>query len=227
MGLLRSVSKFDTHHFVPGLINKGDSIIDIGANFGYYTTIFSRNCGESGKVYAVEPVPLYRKILYSNTRKYKNIEIIPFALSDSERSTKMGIPGNKKYRHGLTRIIDQKEINKTEKAIPIETRTPDSLFGSIDRLDYLKCDIEGHESKVIPLFAKLFLKFKPIVQIEIEKSNFDLIDSLLKSIGYNSYYVDKDKLKHYDGSQTYNSDLFYLNKEKYLQVTQNNQKFNS
>ena len=77
-GLLKISRKFKMHYFVSKLIRKGDTIIDIGANLGYYTRIFARATGSEGIVWAVEPVPLYRKTLKKNLNGISNIIILPY-----------------------------------------------------------------------------------------------------------------------------------------------------
>ncbi|MEE4114682.1 MAG: FkbM family methyltransferase [Marinilabiliaceae bacterium] len=218
-GLLSSGRKFQTHYFVRKLINRGDTLIDLGANLGYYTSIFAQEAGSEGKVFAVEPVELYRDILKSNTRRYNNIEYIPYALSEEEGVAEMILPGNKKYRHGLTRIAG-KDNEEEGSLFTVEKRNPQQVFKDISRLDYLKCDIEGHEGIVIPLFEDLIKKHQPIVQIEIEKSNFDLINTLFKSLLYSPYFVDGSTLKKYDGKQVYYSDLIYLPEKKINELSQ-------
>ena len=42
---------------VRGLILEGDTTIDVGANFGWYTTLFAQLCGPRGEVHAFEPLP--------------------------------------------------------------------------------------------------------------------------------------------------------------------------
>jgi FkbM family methyltransferase len=217
-GILKIFNKFKTHYLVRKLINKDDVIIDIGANFGYYTTIFARASGKKGLVFAVEPVPLYREILVSNTLKYSNVEITPFALSDSEGPSKMGIPSEMKYRHGLMRIIDTEPGNKDGNEYMVDTLLPESVFGDLKRLDYIKCDIEGHEDKVIPGFKKLIEKFNPIIQIELEKTNFELINSLLGSYGYIPYTASNKGIEKVEQYIETEHDLIYIPESRKSQL---------
>jgi len=39
------------------IINKEETVVDIGANIGYYTLIFAKLVGDKGKVFAFEPEP--------------------------------------------------------------------------------------------------------------------------------------------------------------------------
>lgn len=209
-GILSGFQKFKTHYLVKEFIRKNDIIIDIGANLGYYTSIFAEQAGTDGKVYAVEPVKLYMDILKTNTSKYNNIDYIPYALSDSEGESAMGIESGKKFRHGLTKIIsDEKKLQDME-AYSVMRKTPESVFGELDRLDYIKCDIEGHEIKVIPGFKKLIEKFNPLIQIELEKTNFDIINNFLTALGYKAYSYANRKLIRVLEAIDITGDIIYI-----------------
>lgn len=209
LGILSVFKKFSTHYFVKSLICKGDNIIDIGANLGYYTCIFAKETGDSGKVFAVEPVDLYRSILEKNTRRFSNIELIPYALSSNEGESYMGINSEQEFRHGLTKIIPDAQAGG-KNSYPVVTKTPGSLFSKLEKLDYIKCDIEGHEINVIPGFNKLIEKFLPVIQIEIEKANFDYINNIFTNNNYRAYTVYRGKLRELDKSGEVNSDIIYL-----------------
>jgi FkbM family methyltransferase len=44
-------------------VKRGMTAIDVGANFGYYTVLFSQAVGSGGCVVAVEPVPSTAQLL--------------------------------------------------------------------------------------------------------------------------------------------------------------------
>ena len=79
---------------VKHLIKKGDTVLDIGANIGYYTVIFSRMVGSSGKVLAFEPTKYYWKILKQNLleNKIKNCRVFDFGLSDKNQQLEISLP---------------------------------------------------------------------------------------------------------------------------------------
>ncbi|MBN1388643.1 MAG: FkbM family methyltransferase [Bacteroidales bacterium] len=212
-GLLKISKKFKMHYFVSNLVRKGDTIIDIGANLGYYTRIFAKATGSEGIVYAVEPVPLYREILKKNLAGTLNIIILPYALGDKQSVEYMGIPGNQPYRHGLTRIIspDEKEdrIN-----LRVEVRTPSSLFSNLDKVDYIKCDIEGYENRVIPGFIEIIRHHRPILQIELESGNRALINDMLFKEGYLAYIPFKKGLRRISISEKYNDDIIFIHRDR-------------
>lgn len=191
-GLLRLNRHFDCHYYIRHLIRKGDHVVDIGANFGYYTVLFS-DLVKTGSVYAVEPVELYRSILKKNIGRRKNVEIFPFALGDENKENiQMGIPGKDISRHGLTRIMDTGESNA--KTFSVAMRNPLELFSGIEKINYIKCDVEGYEMHIIPILLPLIQKHHPIIQIETSGENKINLISLLENTGYKTYYVKGDDL---------------------------------
>jgi tRNA A58 N-methylase Trm61 len=68
---LSAVSEGDEVDFkiIKQLVNPGDYVADIGANYGVYTKYLSELVGRDGCVYSIEPIPLTFEILYSNVKK--------------------------------------------------------------------------------------------------------------------------------------------------------------
>ncbi|MFI5171707.1 MAG: FkbM family methyltransferase [Chitinophagales bacterium] len=211
LGILRSNKKFDCHYYIHKLVKEGDHIIDIGANMGYYTVLFSDIVKEQGKVYAVEPVELYRKILLKNIGRRKNVEIIPFALGNENKDeVGMGIPGNDISRHGLTRITE-KSSNNQAKTFSVSMRNPLELFSAIPKLDYIKIDVEGYEMHIVPVMLPLIDKYHPILQIEATGENKMLLISMLNNIGYKTFFVSgREFISVPSAGDAPDGDLFFV-----------------
>lgn len=215
-GILKRNKTFDCHYFVRHLIQKGDHIIDIGANLGYYSRIFSGLVGPKGMVYCVEPVTLFREVLAVNLKGSKNTTIIPYALGDvDDKPIVMGIPKSNKYlRHGLTRILNENEGDNFEFTFTEKMFTPATLFGQFKRCDYIKCDVEGFEIHIIPQLEFLLKPFMPIIQIEIEARNRTLIFDFLSTYRYQSFSFIGEVLSPVDAKMDVESDFFFIPEQK-------------
>jgi FkbM family methyltransferase len=207
-GWLRSKSNYYTHYFVKNFISEGDTVLDIGANLGYYSKQFAKLVGNSGKLYSVEPIELYRSVLTHNLAGLSNVIILPFALGESDGTIKMGNPSTDKHRHGLMRVLNEQEQQNESDFYEVTMKNPATLFSKMGRIDYIKCDIEGYEVPVIPIMKPVIEKNQPIVQIETDGENKTIIHKLLTDLKYHIFYVEADKLIPYpDETQLLGGDL--------------------
>jgi FkbM family methyltransferase len=196
-GFLRNNPSYYTHYFVKNFLHKGDTVIDIGANLGYYSTQFAKLTGPAGKVYAVEPIELYRSVLKQNLANFKNVEILPFALGEKEGTIKMGNPSSDKFRHGLMRVLNEKESNADDQVYEVPMKNPAELFAAIPEIHYIKCDIEGYEVPVVPAMQPLIQKHRPVMQIETDGENKNILFEMFKKMDYNMFFVRADILVPY------------------------------
>src|SRR5882672_8526302 len=74
--------------FVPRLMKRGMTAIDIGANVGIYSLPLARRVGPEGAVYAYEPASETRHFLAQSRdlNRTVNLDIIAAALSDRTRA---------------------------------------------------------------------------------------------------------------------------------------------
>lgn len=217
-GMLKNNPEYYCHYFVKKLINKGDTIIDIGANLGYYSRTFGQLTGKNGKVLAVEPVALFRDILQTNIKKYPQVEVLPYALGEENGTEiKMGLPATNKYlSHGRTKIMSSRPDDEYAYEFTAEMRNPADLFRNVAQIDYIKCDIEGYETVVIPQMKPLIERHKPIIQIESDGDNRQKIINLLQPMGYTAYYIDQNKPLIYNANTApiFTGDLIFITPER-------------
>lgn len=213
-GWLKNNPSYYTHYRVADFIKPGDVILDIGANLGYYSCMFAEKTGAGGKVYAIEPIPLYREVLERNINKFDNISILPYALGLEEGTIKMGNSSSQKYRHGLMHVLQEGEDANEVYTVPV--KHPLDIFGKLSHIDYIKCDIEGYEIPVIPAMRPLLEKHRPIVQVETEGENKQIIMSLFEQLDYVTVYAGKEHFEMYrDAAATLPGDLLAIPKEKW------------
>ena len=199
LGFLKKRPNYKYHYFLKDIIKKNDVIIDIGANIGYFTVHFSRWTGPSGVVYAVEPVESVRKVLVKNTRGYSNIKVIPYALGESNkdieiinvsRSVKGFVGSGSNFVVDGTREVSDENIDKFNAVM----RKGSELFGGLARIDFIKCDVEGYETNIIPEMNPLLVKHQPLMLIESRRENRVFLQNYLAGIGYTGFVLENGKL---------------------------------
>jgi FkbM family methyltransferase len=124
-------------------VNPADVCWDIGANTGTYTLHLSRL---ASKVFAFEPVPHNLDILQDVKRRaqLENVVISRLALSDRVGRGTMTIPVDGFYGGFYLARLD------AAGELEIETSTIDALIASgVPEPDFIKCDVEGAESRVL------------------------------------------------------------------------------
>jgi len=204
-GLLKYNPNYAYHYFAKNLINKGDVIIDIGANLGYYSFSFARWTGDSGKVFAVEPVAVYNEIFREKAKKYKNITLYPYALGAEEKTVELVASSQTGFLStGLPHIYDSGRDGKIENQefrFEAPMKRPSILFGNLDRIDFIKCDIEGFEYIVLSDMKEIIRKYKPKVQVEMWSKNEKKLLELFDELGYTPYKLYKYCLTPQTGTE--------------------------
>lgn len=198
IGALKNNPTYKFHYFTKKLIRKGDVIIDLGANLGYFTKLFATWTGKEGKVYAIEPIKPYNEILRWRTNNNSNVVYMPYALGTEEKKVQLVVPNKYGYlRTGLPRIYDNKidqQLSDYEFSFEAEMKKGSVLLGDIPCIDFIKCDIEGYEEFVFPEIKNILMKHKPIIQVETWGEHEPVLDNFLYSLGYKKYELEKGKL---------------------------------
>lgn len=125
------------------LDNKGRLFVDVGANFGWYSLIFSLCAQSTGRVIAIEPEPENLRLLQKNilANNAKNISVITSGVGATDGVAELSL--NKQWNPGMHSL--RQNIEATDK-VKIKISTLDEILKDIPgEIDLLKMDIEGFE----------------------------------------------------------------------------------
>ena len=214
-GILRFSNSYDLHYYVKKLINRGDTVIDIGANLGYYSFLFAKWVGKSGHVYAVEPIKVYNEVYNIKAKKFNNITLFPYALGSENKEIEMVSPTKEEYlRTGLPHVYDESRDGKLDDIkfrFKAEMKKPSELFSSIEKIDYIKCDVEGFEFNILSEMKDIINKHKPKVQVEVWGNNKEQILQLFIDMNYKAFFLNANKeLELVDNSKKAKGDFIFI-----------------
>ena len=146
--LLFGKRELEHKKMLENIIKPEMTVLDIGANIGYYSLMMLELIGNKGKLIAVEPSPSNIEILRKNLllNKYNDIEVHNAAISD-ENGTKKFFLSEMSNLNTLN-YTEKKSLNLTGETINVKTLTvPQIMEGR--NLDLIRMDVEGHEVEVL------------------------------------------------------------------------------
>jgi FkbM family methyltransferase len=166
-------------------INPGDTVIDIGANLGFMTALFSNLCGPTGRVHSFEPSPTVFSKLEAVVARNGLQNVSVHNLGCGDRAGGMVLHLSESSGNASLRARGPGQETRTQK---VEIVVLDDFFGkNPTRLDFLKVDTEGFEDSVLLGATGLLRRFKPTVYVELSAEYLDssrAAVSLLKSLDY-------------------------------------------
>jgi len=142
-------------NLIEKIVKKGDNVLDIGANIGFYTLILARLVGKTGRVYAFEPEKNNFNLLKKNVEisNYKNIILINKAVSNKTGKIKLYLCQDNLADH---RIYD---FDNKGKVTEVESIQLDDYFKDYkEKINFIKIDVEGAEISVLKSMENLLKK---------------------------------------------------------------------
>ena len=125
-------------------IQPGWYCVDVGANYGYYATLFAKLVGRHGRVMALEPNPGVVELL-EQTLRLNNVEcpleILPIAASNEPGRMQFWTAADNVSNASFFRHIAAHD----SAAIEVRTDTLDRLLAPWHKVDLVKIDAEGAE----------------------------------------------------------------------------------
>ncbi|MGB0902906.1 FkbM family methyltransferase [Halocynthiibacter sp.] len=179
----------ETHIFPK--ISSDTTCLDVGANIGNHSLAFSRFFDQ---VFAFEPNPQTFQLLKYNASLTENIRPVNCGLSDRTATDTATIPlGNNGAGH-----LGSTPDTPDTKTISFDLRQLDTMadIQAIDRIGFLKIDVEGHEKEALTGAENTIRKHQPVIAIEILGHQIPdgTSDTLqyLETLGYTHFYQLRD-----------------------------------
>jgi len=152
--VVRDIERYETFY----TIKKDDIVIDAGANHAYLSIYYGKKVGAAGKVFAFEPDQINIAEMEANialNADVKNIHIQEELIWNENTQLEFFEAGT------VSSSIHYKSENA--KAILKDAITIDHFQESkqLERLDFIKMDIEGAEIEAMDGLVTVLKKFKP------------------------------------------------------------------
>jgi len=192
-------------------IRPGWTIVEIGANLGYFTNLFQTLVGSNGQVHAFEPVPSTFQQLQSSLPKGSNhCTLYNLGTAKEAGEVTFHIPLND---HGQATMSPHdcnswksREIEEVScLVIKLDEFTP---ISSLSKIDFIKIDVEGAELPSLQGAESLLRKHKPLLFVEVCKAwmksfgyNGKELEAYLRSLSYNKFEVVGRKLHTIDSME--------------------------
>jgi FkbM family methyltransferase len=236
--LFKSCVKQHHKELIPALsrvIRPDSAILDVGSHAGQFAKLFARMAPQ-GHVYAFEPGSYALSILKQAIRinRLSNVTVFPLGLGDAPGELRLSVPIKRSgsVGYGLSHVSSDGPASANERRPgwryveeTIQISTIDAVVAAqrIERVDFIKADIEGWEMRMLAGAASTIARDRPALMIEVVDEHLrragdsadDLFD-FLAGHGYRAFKLD-DRLERYiEIERPEQSDIFFVDDETKL-----------
>lgn len=176
----------DEIDFLRRLLQPGQKVIDIGANYGVYTLSMAHTVGPAGRVWAFEPATDTSGFLKQGiaSNGFKNVTLERSALSNVLGTARLAVGPHAELNALVSDGIET----------PVETVRVITLDDAMTRygwgdIDFVKIDAEGEEKRIVEGGRQFLERCSPLILYEVVASGVlhaELIQEFA-ALGYESY----------------------------------------
>lgn len=209
----------DEIKFLRRLLQPGQKVIDIGANYGVYTLSMAKTVGPAGQVWAFEPASSTARLLAAGIaiNQFSQVTLDHRALSRASGTAQLSLHQQSEFN---SLVHSPTSTGATET---VELATLDQClehYGWRD-ITFLKIDAEGEEANILEGGTRFFAALSPLVQYEVNDAatlHLELVQTFAR-LGYDSYRLvpGLDLLIPFDGESEpdgYLLNLFCCKKDR-------------
>jgi FkbM family methyltransferase len=153
------------------ILRAGAVALDGGANLGKHTVQMAAAVAPGGLVIALEPVPklraeLERRLAVQKGSHKRSVRVLPLGLSDHLGESKFFQVTNE-AQHELSGLVNRHWLRDYPvKEILVSLTTIDAVCANLERLDFIKLDIEGAEMDALRGGRKTVARFRSVIAFE-------------------------------------------------------------
>jgi FkbM family methyltransferase len=186
-------SNIEARHtdYLQQFVPQGATVIDVGANIGFFARKFGQWVGQNGKVIAIEPEINNVKLLQRGLQRAgldTVVDVIHAAATESDGEISLVVDPY----HPANHRVGQSNVK-------VAARSIDSLMANNDKpITLIKIDVQGAEAQVLAGAKEILRRFHPAIFIEI---GVDILDNFgstaegvilsLVELGYEAHILDK------------------------------------
>ena len=174
----------DKQNYLASLDTKGTTVLDIGANVGFFSVLFSRLVGKHGHVHAFEPLPQNVGFLnqHIDLNQLDNISVHQNAVGKLVGIAKFD-RSDSHFKSGLSESGD----------LDVQVVTLDSLDNLDEPVSLLKIDVEGAEDDVLQGGKYFFQVHHPLILLATHsEEKMNNCKEILDSYDYSLTLMSRD-----------------------------------
>lgn len=181
--LARGWVEIEVQEAMRRLLRPGDTVVDVGANIGFFSLLAARLVGPQGRVYAVEPAPENVAAIRANTELngVANVEAVEVAAGAAAGRSRLLVVEDQSW----SMMESQGDHPLGKERIEVEVAPVDDLVGQgrIAPPRLVKIDVEGAEPDVLRGARRTLAEHRPAVICELHGTNEPVAEAL-EAAGY-------------------------------------------
>lgn len=156
----------ETAAFIAKSLRQGNTVIDVGANEGFYSALSSRSVGDTGRILAIEPDPVAVRCLRRNLVENEciNVDIAEVCVGDTAGEITL----HTSHVNGVNSLVRENVIGPS-KPLTVSCILLDELLKEqgITDVDLMKIDIQGGEFSCLRGAEKTIDAHHPVIVCEL------------------------------------------------------------
>lgn len=173
-------------------------VFDVGANIGYYTLLMGALLKGRGEVHAFEPLPTAFRFLSSNVQmnRFQHVHVNQLALSNHDGQALLYLPADQAWSNAS--LIEG--FTYQNEQMFVETMRFDTYCAAynIGRVDLVKIDVEGAETRVLEGMGALLDMWQPDIICEVLQPYETALNVFFRGKSYRKFLITDTGLEETD-----------------------------